>query len=76
MKKATNIKNGNVNIKCDICGGCGYHKMSCPTQKSTVFISDENPEQKEIRKRLIDRAVELQDEIDKYMQKIREKLNE
>ena len=38
MKKATNIKNGNVNIKCEYCGGCGYHKMSCPTQKVTVFI--------------------------------------
>jgi hypothetical protein len=38
MKKATNIKNGNMNIKCDICGGCGYHKLSCPTQKVTVFI--------------------------------------
>ena len=40
MKKATNIKNGNVNIKCEYCGGCGYHKMSCPTQKATVFLSD------------------------------------
>ena len=38
MNKATNIKNGNVNIKCEYCGGCGYHKMSCPTQKVTVFI--------------------------------------
>ena len=38
MSKATNIKNGNVNIKCEYCGGCGYHKMSCPTQKATVFI--------------------------------------
>jgi len=69
MSKATNIK-------CKYCGGCGYHKMSCPTQKVVVFISDENPEQKEIRKRLIDRAVELQNEYDKYMQKIRKKLNE
>ena len=41
MSKATNIKNGNVNIKCEYCGGCGYHKMSCPTQKVTVFLSDE-----------------------------------
>lgn len=41
MKKATNIKNGNVNIKCGHCGGCGYHKMSCSTQKVTVFLSDE-----------------------------------
>ena len=40
MKKATNIKNGNVNIKCEYCGGCGYHKMSCTTQKVTVFISE------------------------------------
>lgn len=40
MKKATNIKNGNVNIKCEYCGGCGYHKMSCTTQKATVFISE------------------------------------
>jgi len=62
--------------ECPVCHKVGFHKMSCTTQKSTVFISDENPEQKEIRKRLIDRAVELQDKIDKYMQKIREKLNE
>jgi hypothetical protein len=61
--------------KCEICGGSGYHKLSCPTQKVTVFISDENPEQKEIRKSLIDRAFELQNECEKYMQKIREKLN-
>ena len=40
MSKATNIKNGNVNIKCEYCGGCGYHKMSCPTQRATVFLSD------------------------------------
>jgi len=33
MSKATNIK-------CEYCGGCGYHKMSCPTQKATVFLSD------------------------------------
>ena len=38
MSKATNIKNGNVNIKCEYCGGCGYHKMSCTTHKVTVFI--------------------------------------
>ena len=40
MSKATNIKNGNVNIKCEYCGGCGYHKLSCSTQKATVFLSD------------------------------------
>ena len=38
MNKAENIKNGNVNINCEYCGGCGYHKMSCPTQKVTVFL--------------------------------------
>ena len=38
MNKATNIKNGNVNLKCEYCGGCGYHKLSCTTQKVTVFI--------------------------------------
>jgi len=27
-----------TNIKCEYCGGCGYHKMSCTTQKVTVFI--------------------------------------
>ena len=31
MSKATDIK-------CEYCGGCGYHKMSCQTQKVTVFI--------------------------------------
>jgi len=48
MKKATNIKNGNVNVKCEYCGGCGYHKMSCPTQKVTVFLSDEKMEVKHL----------------------------
>ena len=24
--------------KCEICGKVGFHKMSCPTQKVTVFI--------------------------------------
>ena len=75
MKKAENITNGNVNMNCYICGGCGYHKLTCPTQKVTVFVSDETPEQKEIKKRLIDRAIELQNECEEYMQKIREKLN-
>ena len=28
----------STNIKCEYCGGCGYHKMSCTTQKATVFI--------------------------------------
>jgi len=32
MKKATNIK-------CEYCGGCGYHKMSCPTRKVTILLS-------------------------------------
>ena len=27
--------------KCEICGKEGYHKMSCPTQKVTVYLSDE-----------------------------------
>ena len=31
MSKATDMK-------CEYCGGCGYHKMSCPMQKVTVFI--------------------------------------
>jgi guanylate kinase len=61
--------------ECPVCHKVGFHKMSCPTQKVTVFISDEKPEQKEVRKRLIDRAVELQNECEEYMQKIREKLN-
>ena len=38
MNKAENIHNGNVNMNCNYCGGCGYHKMSCPTQKATVFL--------------------------------------
>jgi len=60
--------------ECHVCHKVGFHKLSCPTQKVTVFISDENPEQKEVRKRLIDRAFELQNECEEYMQKIREKL--
>ena len=31
MSKATNIK-------CEYCHQVGFHKMSCPTQKVTVFI--------------------------------------
>ena len=27
-------------IKCEICGKVGFHKMSCSTQKVTVFLSD------------------------------------
>jgi hypothetical protein len=56
--------------KCEICGKEGYHKLSCPTQKVTVFISDENPDQKEVRKRLIDRAVELQEQYDNDYRKM------
>jgi len=26
--------------KCEICGKEGYHKLSCPTQKVTMFLSD------------------------------------
>ena len=26
--------------KCEICGKEGFHKMSCPTQKVMVFLSD------------------------------------
>ena len=29
-----------TNIKCEYCGGCGYHKMSCTTHKVTLFLSD------------------------------------
>jgi hypothetical protein len=27
------------NMECEYCGSCGHHKMSCPTQKVTVFLS-------------------------------------
>ena len=38
MKKAENIKNGNVNITCEYCGGCGYHKLSCGNNTARVAI--------------------------------------
>ena len=38
MNKAENITNGNVNMNCNYCGGCGYHKLSCPAQKATIFL--------------------------------------
>ena len=38
MKKAENIKNGNVNITCEYCGGCGYHKVSCGNNTARVAI--------------------------------------
>jgi len=35
--------------KCEICGKEGYHKMSCPTQKVTVYLSDDVvPDEKEL----------------------------
>ena len=42
MNKADNITNGNVNITCEYCGGCGYHKMSCPTQKVTIWFDKDS----------------------------------
>ena len=42
MSKADNITNGNVNITCEYCGGCGYHKMSCPTQKVTIWFDKDS----------------------------------
>jgi hypothetical protein len=38
MKKAENIKNGNVNITCEYCGCCGYHKLSCGNNTARVAI--------------------------------------
>ena len=36
--------------KCKYCHKEGFHKMSCPTQKMTVLLSDEDPKQKDISK--------------------------
>ena len=27
-------------MRCEICGKEGFHKLSCPTQKATVFLSN------------------------------------
>lgn len=73
MKKSTDIK-------CEYCHKVGFHKLSCPTQKVTIwfdedsFVETEMAIDNEMRKRFIDKAAKLQNECEKYMQKIREKL--
>ena len=42
-KEAVKQRNGitiRVNRPCDICGGSGYHKMSCPVSKSGEHESE------------------------------------
>ena len=70
--------------KCEICGKEGFHKMSCPTQKVTVFIptlegdeaeefirkADENV--RLMRQRFIDKAKELQERYDNEYLKMQE----
>ena len=77
MSKATNIK-------CEYCHQVGFHKMSCPTQKATVFIptlegdeaeefirkADENV--RLMRQRFIDKAKELQERYDNEYLKMQE----
>ena len=71
----------NKETECPLCHKVGFHKISCPTQKVTIwfdkdsFVETEMAIDNEMRKRFIDKAAELQNEYEEYMQKIREKLN-
>ena len=66
--------------ECPHCHQVGFHKISCSTQKVTIwfdedsFVETEMSIDNEMRKRFIDKAAELQKECEEYMQKIREKL--
>ena len=64
--------------KCKICGKEGFHKLSCPTQKVTLwydsdsFIKTEMEIDNEMRKRFIDKAIELQKRYDNDYRRMQE----
>lgn len=43
--------------KCKICGGKGYHKMSCPTQKVVIHIDNPKMYSKEEMRIMCKKAI-------------------
>lgn len=64
--------------ECPMCHKVGFHKLSCPTQKVTIwydndsFIKTEMAIDNEMRKRFIDKAKELQERYDNDYLKMQE----
>ena len=58
-----------VNRPCDICGGSGYHKMSCPVSKSGEHYSEIALDSAEF-----DYVIENSGSIEELIEKVREKL--
>ena len=56
-----------VNRPCDICGGSGYHKMSCPVSKSGEHYSETA-----IDKSKFDYVIENSGSIEELIEKVRE----
>ena len=56
-----------VNRPCDICGGSGYHKMSCPVSKSGEHLSETSLDKAEF-----DYVVDNDSDIQSLIEKIRE----
>ena len=56
-----------VNRPCDICGGSGYHKMSCPVSKSGEHLSETSLDKAEF-----DYVIENSGSIEELIEKVRE----
>ena len=56
-----------VNRPCDICGGSGYHKMSCPVSKSGEHYSETAIDKSEF-----DYVIENSGSIEELIEKVRE----
>ena len=56
-----------VNRPCDICGGSGYHKMSCPVSKSGEHLSEISLDKAEF-----DYVIENSGSIEELIEKVRE----
>ena len=55
-----------VNRPCDICGGSGYHKMSCPVSKSGEHLSETSLDKSEF-----DYVIDNSGSIEELMEKVR-----
>ena len=55
-----------VNRPCDICGGSGYHKMSCPVSKSGEHLSETSLDKAEF-----DYVIENSGSIEELIEKVR-----
>ena len=56
-----------VNRPCDICGGSGYHKMSCPVSKSGEHLSETSLDSAEF-----DYVIDNNGTIEELIEKVRE----